>query len=638
VQKENGKVIPMNKIKLAVMVGVAAQMGLSAATARAEGWTAQSLKVYAADPLDTARTQNGRLRKTRYEESQEMATAKLLDGTKGLFVQMQSGSINGVQPVHRQNLACTPFALQKNADGTVGAAVTGAAKFITKLTGQDYRNANHPFIMPINGGANMLVAYNHRPQGANNTNRYAIVVDSACNLVPVQNAAGQTQTHVVIMQKNNDDCDMHQSSSPGEVVSDANGTTHIVYWAGCNGNGRDDGWVNDIQVTSVNNGAAFKIAKNFDVDVEPQEERSRGTCTVGTDPNTAICSWTAGNNQPQREGTWIGAIDLSSTGAKGENANSRLLWKKRIQDQTVYEGVRTYSVRANSGRILDATGAKTDQIVVQTSLLRGNNTNDRKGGRYLAMFMGVATATKTGLTWDIPLTDMTNQMLGIDATHLTEAFSLVQDEQLGKMVPALTFGQGSQNGAGAAPADLKILGIDTATKKFVDYGAQKLGGYYDRHLYSNYLGGNPGNQGRNFASAEMVKNPFATAASDPKFLMLHALTGKDPSDLMKPEIKGSSYISIMPMVQMKAALPPPPPGMPNTNPGTTGSNASGGGQNAQPQAGDPTPANEMPQAGDPQPGSFSSGCSMASGAADASGVFFLLVGVGLVTLARRRRA
>ena len=29
--------------------------------------------------------------------------------------------------------------------------------------------------------------------------------------------------------------------------------------------------------------------------------------------------------------------------------------------------------------------------------------------------------------------------------------------------------------------------------------------------------------------------------------MLHALTGKDPADVMKPEIKGSSYLSIMPM-------------------------------------------------------------------------------------------
>jgi MYXO-CTERM domain-containing protein len=625
----------MNKIKLAMMVGVAAQMGLSAATARAEAWQAQTLKVYAADPLDTARVANGRLRRTRYEESNEMAVAKLLDGKAGLYIQMQSGSINGTQPVHRQNLACTPFTLQQNADKTIGGMVTGTAKFITSNTGQDYRNANHPIMFPINGGKNALVAFNYRPQGTNNTNRYAIVVDNQCNLVPVQNSAGTTQKQVVIMQKNNDDCDMHQSSSPGEVVSDANGTTEIVYWAGCNGNGQDDGWVNDIKVQSVNNGAAFKITKNFDVDVEPQEERSRGTCTIGTDATTAICSWTAGNNQPQREGTWLGAIDLSSTGPTGANANSRLLWKKRIQSQTIFEGVRTYSVRANSMRVLDATGAKTDQILVQTSLLRGNNANDNgKGGRYLAMFTGLATATKTGLTWDIPLTDITNQLIGIDATHLTEAFGLVQDGT--KMLPAITLGQGSQNGAGAAPADFKVLAVDSTSKKFIDYGSQKLGGFYDRHLYSNYLGGNPGNQGRNFASAEMVKNPFATAASDPQFLMLHALTGKDPSDLMKPEIKQSSYLSIMPMVQPQAAAPPPPPGMPNTT-GPTASNGSGGGQNADPQPGDPTPANEVPQPG--TPGSFSSGCSMASNAAaDASGVFFLLVGVGLVTLARRRRA
>jgi MYXO-CTERM domain-containing protein len=630
----------MNKFKLAMMVGVAAQMGLSAATARAEGWQAQQLKVYAADPLDVARTANGRLRKTRYEESQEMATAKLLDGTKGLFVQMQSGAIGTTQPTHRQALACTPFALQKNADGTVGAAVTGAAKFITSNTGQDYRNANHQEIYPINGGANMLVTFNYRPQGTNQTNRYAIVVDSACNLVPVQNAAGTTQKQVVIMQKNNDDCDMHQAGpGAGVVVSDAAGSTHIVYWAGCNGNGQDDGWVNDIQVTSVNNGAAFKIAKNFDLSVEPQEERSRGTCTVGTDPNTAICSWTAGNNQPQREGTWVGAVDITPSGPKGENAQSRLLWKKRIQDQTIFEGVRTYSVRANSGRVLDSTGALTDQIMVQTSLLRGNNTNDRKGGRYLAMFMGLATATKTGLTWDIPLTDITNQMLGIDATHLVESFALVQDDAKGAFLPAMTLMGGSHNGGGDSPADIKVLAADTTAKKFVDYGVQKAGASFDRHLYSNYLGGNPGNQGRNFASAMLVKNPFATAASDPKFLLMHALTAKDPADVMKPEIKGSSYISLLPMFQAKAAVAPPPAGMPS---GQVGSTGTGGGDNAQPQAGDPQPANEV-ASNDPgtpaTPGSFSSGCSMATaGSTSASGIFFFLVGLGLVTLARRRRA
>jgi MYXO-CTERM domain-containing protein len=629
----------MNKIKLAVMVGVAAQMGLSAATARAEGWKAQVLKVYAADPLDVARTQNGRLRKTRYEESQEMATAKLLDGTKGLYVQMQSGAIGTTQPTHRQALACTPFALAKQADGTVGATVTGAAKFITSNTGQDYRNANHQEIYPINGGANMLVTFNYRPQGTNQTNRYAIVVDSACNLVPVQNAAGTTQKQVVIMQKNNDDCDMHQAAEgAGEVVSDAAGSTHIVYWAGCNGNGQDDGWVNDIQVTSVNNGAAFKIAKNFDLSVEPQEERSRGRCSIGTDPNTAICSWTAGNNQPQREGTWVGAIDITPSGPKGENAQSRLLWKKKIQDQTIFEGVRTYSVRANSSRILDSTGAKTDQLMVQTSLLRGNNTNDAKGGRYMAMFLGVANATKTGLTWDIPLTDITNQMLGIDATHLLESFALVQDEAKGAFVPAMVMTGGSHNG-GTGTADMKVLAADLTAKKFVDYGTQTLPASYDRHLYSNYLGGNPGNQGRNFASAMMVKNPFATAAADPQFLMLHALTGKDPADVIKPEIKGSSYLTIMPMFQAKTVAPPPPAGMPGPSVGVTG---TGGGQNSGPQPGDPTPANEVASSdpGTPAtPGSFSSGCSMATaGSTSASGIFFFLVGLGLVTLARRRRA
>jgi MYXO-CTERM domain-containing protein len=628
----------MNKMMLVVMVGVAAQIGL-AGSAYAEGWTASTLKVYAADPLDVARTQNGRLRKTRYEESQEMAVVKMLDAQTGVFMQMQSGAIGTTQPVHRQQVACTPIKLVKNADGSVGGMVTGTAKFVTDNVGQDYRNANHIEGYAINGGKNVLLTFNYRPQGTNQTNRYAKVLDSACNIVPVQNAGGTTQKQVVIMQKNNDDCDMHQSGEgAGTVVSDAAGSTHIVYWAGCNGNGQDDGWVNDIQVTSVNAGAAFKVAKNFDLSVEPQEERSRGRCDVSaSDPNTAICTWTAGNNQPQREGTWIGAINIASTGAKGENAQSRLLWKKRIQDQTIFEGVRTYSVRANSSRILttDATGAllKSDQVIVQTSLLRGNNTNDRKGGRYLAMFLGVATATKAGLTWDIPLTDVTNQMLGIDATHLTEAFSLVQDGA--KMIPAMTFLQGSQFGGGSSPADLKILAVDLASKKFVDYGSQKAGGSYDRHLYSNYLGGNPGNQGRNFAGAEFIKNPFATAAADPQFLLLHALTGKDAADVLKPEIKGSSYVSIMPMYQPQALPPPPPAGLPNTS--NPGANASGGGQNAQPQAGDPTPANMVP--GTPATdGSFSTGCSMASGQTSASGLFFLLVGVGLVTLARRRRA
>jgi MYXO-CTERM domain-containing protein len=227
-------------------------------------------------------------------------------------------------------------------------------------------------------------------------------------------------------------------------------------------------------------------------------------------------------------------------------------------------------------------------------------------------------------------------MLGIDFTHLTESFALMQDGA--KTVPVMTYLQGVQNGGGAAPADLKVLAADFTAKKFVDYGTHPAGASYDRHLYSNYLGGNPGNQGRNFAGATMVANPFYTAGSAAApYLLMHALTGKDPADLMKPEIKTSGYISVVAM-QNPQATPPPAPGVANTTPGNQGVNASGGGQNAQAQPGDPTPANEMP--GTPgTPGSFSSGCSMSSGAeASASGVFFLLLGVAFVTLARRRRA
>lgn len=632
----------MTKTKLAMVLGVAAQFGLSAAAHADVGWTASSLKVYTADPTDTARTLNGRLRKTRYEESNEQAVVKMFDNTTGVFLQMQSGKDGtGATPVHRQQLSCTPFKLVGNADGSVSAQATGTNKFITDNVGQDYRNANFPNAFPVNGGKNMLVTFNYRPQGTNDTNRYAKVIDNQCNLVPVQDANGNTQKQVLIMHKNNDNCDMSQTGEgAGVVAGDSAGSTHIVYWAGCNGNGRDDGWVNDIQVTAVNGGAAFKIAKNFDLSVEPQEERTRGACTIAdADPNTAICTWTAGNTQPQRDGTWIGAIDITPSGPKGENAQSRLLWKKMIQGQKKISGVRTYSVRANSGRVLsvDANGniVHTDMLFVQTSDLRGNNTNNRKGGRYLQMNLGVAQATKDGLKWVVPMTDVTNMMLGIDATHLTEAAGLVQDGS--KVLPAFTFLQGSQNGGGAAPADFKVLAFDQTAGKFVDYGTHPSGGSYDRHLYSNYLGGNPGNQGRNFAGALFLKNTITTGAGAPQFLMLHALTGKDSADVAKPEIKQSSYLSIIPM-QNPQATPPPPAGTPNSQ--SVGQNGSGGGQNAAPQPGDPTPANEVP--GTPgsagTPGSFSSGCSMAQGNVNGAGVFFLLAGLALVGLVRRRRA
>ena len=118
--------------------------------------------------------------------------------------------------------------------------VTGTAKFVTDNVGQDYRNANHPEAYVINGGTHVLLTFNYRPQGTNDTNRYAKVLDNRLQPRPRAERSGCTvQKQVLIMHKNNDNCDMHQSGEGGgTVVSDAAGSAHITYWAGCNGNGR----------------------------------------------------------------------------------------------------------------------------------------------------------------------------------------------------------------------------------------------------------------------------------------------------------------------------------------------------------------------------------------------------------------
>ena len=95
------------------------------------------------------------------------------------------------------------------------------------------------------------------------------------------------------------------------------------------------------------------------------------------------------------------------------------------------------------------------------------------------------------------------------------------------------------------------------------------------------------------------------------------------------------------------AEPPPPPGMPAM---TTGQNSSGGGQNAQPEPGDPQiptvpvasnpPASNPATPTDPQAGSgsFSGGCSTVTGSANLNGLVVMLMGLAIVSIVRRKRA
>jgi MYXO-CTERM domain-containing protein len=576
---------------------------------------------------DLAPIKDGRLKKTDSAQTNEQATVTLLsDGIHGLYVHMRSGPINDALPPHRTQLACFPFKLVSGANGAVTADKLPGEKFVTDNDGDEYRNGHKPSVLPVCGGKAVLLTYNYQEKGAGNTRRYAKVLDSECNAITIKNGKGETKKQVVIMAKNNDDCDMSQSGQgPCDICGDTPTSTHYSCWAGCNGNGEDDGWVNDITVSCQldANGkvTAAQVEKNFDVSMASAEERSRGRSSCSTaDPATAIATWTEGNNQPQRDGTWIGAVNISAVGPKGDKQQSRVLWKKLVQGQkNAPGGGKTYSSRINSAVIpvLGANGAleKSNQFVLYVGDLKGANTNNRKGGRYLDQLLCVASATKGGLTYDIPCTSVQDLMVGIDATHLTIAATLMWDGKLGKNVPVVLFFQGSQNGGGVSAADIKVLGIDLEGKKFVQYGTYSAGCSHDRHLYSNYLGNNPGNQGRNFAGVHVVKNPFAAPGQAPT-LVLFAATGKDPAHVAKAEIKPTAYLSVIPMAvggpgPTAAAAEPAAAPVVDAAPATTESASASDGE----------------------------GCSAASGSTSSSAALLLgLMALAAVWFARRGRA
>ena len=199
--------------------------------------------------------------------------------------------------------------------------------------------------------------------------------------------------------------------------------TACVAWRGCNGNGQDDGWAQTCTVTVDNATAPTKV------DVQAARGRlalpARGALArllhhAARDPNTAICTWTEGNTQPQRDGTWMAAIDISG---QPRPARAAILWKQQIDGRKdAADGSRTYSMRAMHDRIAlpDATGklGRTDMIVWRSGDVRGNNNTNAKGGTYYGNNMAVIKADKAGMTYVIPLTDMSSKLLGIDGTHL----------------------------------------------------------------------------------------------------------------------------------------------------------------------------------------------------------------------------
>jgi MYXO-CTERM domain-containing protein len=554
-----------------------------------------------------------RLRRTNEEQpgNENAVFALAPDAKSGVFFS-QLTELNGQQATHRMQLAAVPFVLKQDATGAVVAEPNlAAAKFITSNRGNEYRNANKPEAITALGAT--CAFYNYQAEGSNDTKRYVQCLDPSTLAV----LTPQKQ----VMGKNHDECARKENGI--QIISETATKARLAAYFGCNGNGRDDGWVGVISLTK---GADGKITarKEFDLSVEPQEERSRGTCSVGAaDPNTMFCTWTAGNNQPQRNGTWIGAIDVTEGKYSGANQQEALLWKAQLGGRRQIEGRTTYSMRATHQRILapDTTGKliATDMIAYRQGDLRGNNNTNGKGGSYYANRVAVIKLSRQGMEYVTPMKDVAPLLLGLDGTHLNMEFAMFG--KVGELKPGFVFHSGSHTGGGYA-SQTRVVMWDQTASAFVDggsYGAAP----HDRHLYPNYLGNNPGNQGRNHSAAKLVANPYVGLnGNTDAYLMVISSSGKDPSEMTLPQKKLSSYLTVMPVAQAADPMPQPPP-----QPQPSGQSDS-----------QQTPPGEEEQQEQEQTGSETSdatlgGCSTSGGSAG----FLSLLLVGIAAFIRRRR-
>ena len=607
-----------------LQIAMFAVTGLLPAAASADIRAPKTTKVAVSPINDTAPvtgTTPPRLRRTDEEQAGfEMSkTGMFGDGKSGLYFAMAT-ELNGVRANNKMQLAVIPFHLAQEADGSVAAVVdmTGA-RFATNNNGNETRNANHPSAFTAFDGNTVCAEYNYQPNNSNDTKRYLQCFDKAgATVLP------QTQ----IYAKNNDDASMNQDKNSTWVVSSTATSMKLVAWRGANGNGADDGWA---QTYTLTKDAAGKIAfkQIADVSLCPREERSHGMCsTSAADPNTAFCTWTEGNTQPQRDGTWIAAVDITPGKFSGADRQQSILWKEQVDGRKDIDGLRTYSMRASHERILkpDASGnlVPSSELLWYSNDLRGNNNENRKGGTVYRINMAVIKADKTGMSFTQPLTDMSAGLRGLGGTHL--GMTLGMFGAADSMKPGVMFLNGSHTG-GYFAGQARTMTFDAATASFKD-GGMTATAPNDRHLYPNYLGNNPGNQGRNYSHSMMVANPFVGVnGNTDKFLMMHATTGKPMEEVGMPEYKATAFMTITPVASACNA---------------DGTGSTPGCQNQTDPSTDPqdptdpvdptTPGGEDPTAADP--GASLGGCSSTGGSA---GLASMLL-IGLAAFIRRRRA
>jgi MYXO-CTERM domain-containing protein len=426
----------------------------------------------------TNRDAEGRDKKgDNYQACAEHATlAQLADGKSIVMFRLASkDQLNGEPVTDRANLACTSVTL------TETGPVTNIDKYVTQNDGNQYRNAHASVAVPIDGGKAVAVFYNYRPN--NNTERYVQVFDGQCNSLSAQTR---------VMQKNNDDVCASAENGSHQVYSDVAGLTRVTATCGGNGNNRDDGWQYSVAFQAQPNGT-YTAQKEWDLSIEPNEERTRGTSMVIPEQNLVVTCMSAGNTQPTNKGVRCYGIDTNAAGEQGANANSRLLWRQYVarRDGQIYQ---TQIKMAQSRSVTNEATITWQTLVKRRRQSKGD----------ASLQMARIAVTREGM--DIIALPVTNAFPGGDATHramLSVPFGVAGAEQ-----DAIMLVSTSVNGSTNVMANAQMLTWEPTTRQFVRGRTVGLNSAIDNAWISNIYGNNPNTQGRNHIQSRVIENPY----------------------------------------------------------------------------------------------------------------------------------
>lgn len=507
---------------------------------------------------------------------------------------------DGDPGVQAQGNRVEGLCMSYQVDATKGLVMTNMAYF-TNNDSPDWQNMHKAHAQPVNNGAAALVQYGYDPDGTN-TKVYGMVLGPNCEI----------QSKQTLLFANTNDNLGGLFESYDNTYADANGVTRSCGGNIGNGNGTDDVWAHCTQTTATGQAgaAAYTIAPQFKIVLDPEEERSRGTTQPTPFKDLMFACWASGNTQP----TYDIKCGLVNT-APGVANNQRLLWR-----QTVAK--RSGNIRYSSPSlvpVLDAAGKPTDTYIASYVKVDISNRNGRSKGRTAIQTVPLKI-TQQGLTLvDKP----TEGMFGIaDGAH--PGMTTARYGADGRSVAVLFAGQITDGGTSTA----KVIGVTPDGKlepiRALNWANASSGGYT-----SQWYGHNPNTpQGRSYPVTSLtIDNP-----------------GYGQAGAFQPDVK--SFIAVANIYHKDHAGQCTPDPTKGTNNGTCGGkNAFGmvlipsqaNATNAPANPDDPTPTDPTGGNGTgssgSDPGTTLGGCSTTGGAGAGT---LMLLGLAAVLVRRRR--